>query len=173
VRKGGEYLTDFKVIYELYFKDVYRFIFAMCRDEHIAEEITQETFYKALKNIDSFQGNCKLNVWLCQIAKNTFYSHHVKQNKLKGIALEAVEPHSQDQMYILKEEALHIHKVLHVMNEPYKEVFTLRIFGELSLTEISELFGKSESWARVTFYRAKQMLQKKLKEGVSNDENSL
>jgi len=173
VWKGGEYLTDFKLIYELYFKDVYRFIYAMCRDEHVAEEITQETFYKALKNIDSFQGNCKLNVWLCQIAKNTFYSYHAKQNKLKGIAVEAVEPHSQDQMFILKEEALRIHKVLHVMNEPYKEVFTLRIFGELSLIEISGLFGKSESWARVTFYRAKQILQKKLIEGVSNDENSL
>lgn len=150
---------------------MYRFIYSICRDEHIAEEITQETFFKALKNIDSFRGNCKLNVWLCQIAKNTFYSHYSKQNKLKGIVVEAVEPqpHYHEQMFILKEDALRIHRILHLMNEPYKEVFTLRVFGELSFAEISRLFGKSESWARVTFYRAKQMLQKKLVEGVSDD----
>ena len=139
----------------------------MCRDEHIAEEVTQETFLKALKAIDSFEGKCKMNVWLCQIAKNTFYTYQTKQGRMKvWTKLEEVTVASEfqpEEMLIHKEDALQIHKILHVMNEPYKEVFTLRVFGELSFLEISQLFGKTESWSRVTFYRAKQKIQEKLR----------
>ncbi|MFC6335192.1 RNA polymerase sigma factor [Paenibacillus septentrionalis] len=169
--KGGKNLTDFKSIYQLHFKDVYRFIYAMCRDEHVAEEITQETFLKALKHIDTYQGKCKLNVWLCQIAKNTFYSYHAKQSKTHEWTELGENTlaggRGQEELILQKEEALRVHKILHVMKEPYKEVFTLRVFGELSFAEISQLFGKSESWARVTFYRAKQRIQEKLKEARS------
>lgn len=166
--EGGINLTDFKSIYQLYFKDVYRFIYAMCRDEHVAEEITQETFLKALKHINSYEGKCKLKVWLCQIAKNTYYSYHAKQSRtnewieLRENTLSS--DRGQEELILQKEDALRVHKILHAMNEPYKEVFTLRVFGELSFAEISQLFEKSESWARVTFYRAKQRIQERLKE---------
>jgi len=163
------------MIYELYFRDVYRFIYSLSRDKNVAEEITQETFVKALKSIDSFQGKCKLNVWLCQIAKNTYYTYVSKQARISS----RTESHNRrtndesvgslEDWLIRKEDALRVHRVLHHMKEPYKEVFNLRVFGELSFAEISELFGKTESWARVTFYRAKQSIQQQLKEGESHD----
>lgn len=142
----------------------------MCRDEHVAEEITQETFLKALKSIDTFEGKCKMNVWLCQIAKNTLYSYQSKQSRTKAKAWAELHENmranerGQEELLLQKEDALRVHKILHVMKEPYKEVFTLRVFGELSFAEISQLFEKTESWARVTFYRAKQSIQEKLKE---------
>jgi len=163
------------MIYELYFKDVYRFIYSLCRDTAIAEEITQETFVKALKSIDSFQGKCKLNVWLCQIAKNTYYTYQRKQARMSNvntehsIASNVEQGSSLDEYLITKEDALRVHRALHHMKEPYKEVFTLRVFGELSFAEISGLFGKTESWARVTFYRAKQSIQQQLKEGEKHE----
>lgn len=153
-------MTDLQEIYDQYFHDVYRFVFSLSRDEHIAEEITQETFYKALKSIHNFQGTCKINVWLCQIAKNTYFSLLDKQKRVK-------HPHHGDgnndvdieKQLVNQGEALRIHQILHALEEPYKEVFTLRVFGELSFAHISDLFGKTESWARVTFYRAKQKIQ--------------
>ena len=139
----------------------------------MAEEITQETFLKALKHIDSYQGKCQMKVWLCQIAKNTFYTYQSKQARFsRWTELERKQRSLEqplDEALANKEDALRIHKVLHRMKEPYKEVFTLRIFGELSFAEISQLFEKTESWARVTFYRAKQMIHKKLKEDGSID----
>lgn len=163
--KGGRNVTKFESIYSQYFRDVYLFVLSLSRNEKIAEEITQETFFKALKNIDTFNGNCKINVWLCQIAKNTYFTYFNKQKrydnydpkeKTSGINIEA--------LLLDKEETFRIHKVLHCLDEPYKEVFTLRVFGELSFKQISQLFEKTESWARVTFHRAKQKIQTMLKE---------
>lgn len=152
---------------------MYRFIYSLCGNESVAEEITQETFLKALKHIDSYQGKCQMKVWLCQIAKNTFYTYQSKQARFsRWTELERKQRSLEqplDEALANKEDALRIHKVLHRMKEPYKEVFTLRIFGELSFAEISQLFEKTESWARVTFYRAKQMIHKKLKEDGSID----
>lgn len=158
-------MTDLTDIYEQYFKDVYSFVFLLSRNEEVAEEITQETFFKALKSIDTFNGKCKISVWLCQIAKNTYYSHVEKQKRFElDNTPDKASENSIEQLLIDKEAALRIHKALHCLEDPYKEVFTLRIFGELSFVQISQLFEKSESWSRVTFYRAKQKIQALLKE---------
>ena len=149
-------------MYELYFKDVYKYVLALCRDEHMAEEVTQETFFKALKSIDSFRGQCKLYVWLCQIAKNTYFSMAAKNRKreemLPGESEDALE-----KALMTKESAFEIHKLLHELEEPYKEVFSLRVFGELSFRQIGQLFGKTESWARVTYHRARLKIREGLK----------
>ena len=158
-------MTEFERIYEQYFREVYAFVLSLSRDEKLAEEITQETFFKALKGMDRFQGQCKMSVWLCQIAKNTYFTHHSKQKRYATDELQD-RPGEMvvEKLMEKKEEAFRVHKALHALDDPYKEVFTLRIFGELSFREISELFGKTESWGRVTFYRAKQKLQDVLKE---------
>lgn len=158
-------MADLANIYKQYFRDVYSFVLLLSRNEAVAEEITQETFFKALKNIDKFKGNCKISVWLCQIAKNTYYSHLEKQKRFEmGSTPEKASESSIEELLLDKESALRIHKVLHCLDEPYKEVFTLRIFGELSFVQISQLFEKTESWSRVTFYRAKQKIQDLVKE---------
>lgn len=158
-------MTEFEHIYNQYFREVYSFVLLLSRNEKIAEEITQETFFKALKNIDTFKGNCKLSVWLCQIAKNTYFTYLDKQKKFDTNEIpEQVSQKSIEEMILRKEDNFRLHKVLHHLEEPYKEVFTLRVFGELSFKEISEIFEKTESWARVTFHRAKRKIQDLLKE---------
>lgn len=158
-------MAEFNEIYLQYFKDVHKYVLSLCRNEDIAEEITQETFFKALKSIDSFTGKCKMRVWLCQIAKNTYFSHCERESKYTAPLDEEsiVDGGDALQIYISGENALEVHRLLHHMEEPYKEIFTLRLFGELSFSQIAELFGKTESWARVTYHRARM----KLKEGLS------
>ncbi len=145
-------MEDYEQIYALYFQDVYRYVCALSRDANLAEEITQETFFKALKSLDSFRGQCRLYVWLCQIAKHTYLSHLKKRKEP-----ESEEPlsNSVEEMMLEKESAFQIHQALHNLSEPYKEVFSLRVLGELSFRQIGLLFGKSENWARVTYHRAR------------------
>lgn len=154
-------MTEFSEIYDKYFKDVYRYALCLSRNKFIAEEITQETFFKALKGIESFDGNCKLYVWLCQIAKNTYFSYLKREKRLSQPSeIEKVfNDENIERQFLTQESALQIHKALHNLQEPYKEVFTLRIFGELSFAQIGEIFQKTESWARVTFHRAKIKLK--------------
>ena len=156
---------DFEQIYRLYFQDVYAFMLSLSRNETIAEEITQETFYKALKNIEQYKGKCKMNVWLCQIAKNTYFTQMAKQKRLQPELTEQGDDIFVEQLFMQKENAFYLHQLLHRLDEPYKEVFTLRIFGELPFIQISQLFGKTESWARVTFHRAKQKIKQMDEEG--------
>lgn len=154
-------MTDFQEVYDLYFKDVYKYALSLSRDPHVAEEITQETFFKALKNIGSFRGQCRLYVWLCQIAKNTYYSYSQKQARAAP-EQEAPSGESLEDKLLTKESAFEIHKLLHKLPEPYKEVFSLRVFGELSFQQIGELFGKTESWARVTYHRARLKIKEEM-----------
>lgn len=158
-------MTNFQEVYDLYFREVYRYAFSLCRNESVAEEITQETFYKALSKLDSFDGRCKISVWLCQIAKNTFLSMCRKDKFLSTNAdtdyLQSSE--NLEDAFFDKETAFAIHKVLHTLEEPYKEVFSLRTFGELSFKQIAELFGKTEAWARVTYHRARLKIKEELK----------
>ena len=137
---------DFEEMYRLYFKDVYLFILAMSKSPDIAEEITQETFFKVLKNINKYRGECSVKTWLFQIAKNTYLSHIKKtkhqETEDKISDSESSSQHSMESMCISKDEALSIYKVLHYLEEPYKEVFTLRTLGELSFREIGEIFGR-------------------------------
>ena len=168
---------DFEEMYRLYFKDVYLFILAMSKSPDIAEEITQETFFKVLKNINKYRGECSVKTWLFQIAKNTYLSHIKKtkhqETEDKISDSESSSQHSMESMCISKDEALSIYKVLHYLEEPYKEVFTLRTLGELSFREIGEILEKSENWARTTFYRAKLKLREELKQYERDDNPQL
>ncbi|MCM1044333.1 MAG: RNA polymerase sigma factor [Candidatus Gastranaerophilales bacterium] len=160
--------SDFNEIYALYFQDVYKFLLALCHNEEIAEELTQDTFFKAMKNYKNFRGDCKIVTWLCQIAKHSFflYDKHRKRNvELEGVFNEiADDTDSIEIMLGQKEQAFEIHKLLHDLPEPYKEVFSLRVLGELSFRDIAKLFDKTESWARVTFHRAKWKLIEQIEE---------
>ena len=158
-------IPDFGKIYSEYFSDVYKYAFSLCRNESLAEEITQETFFKAMRNIDKFNGNCKLFVWLCQIAKNIYFTFANKQKHIVSGEVVENQDFSTDieNAYLDKENVRQLHILLHNLNEPYKEVFTLRVFGELPFSQIAELFGKTDSWARLIFYRAKKQLQEDLK----------
>lgn len=154
---------DFEDMYERYFHDVYLFVLAMSKDPHIAEEITQETFFKALKELKHFRGNCSVKSWLCQIAKNLYISYTRKKKPVHTDTLEYISDEvNVEDTYIQKDEALSVYRVLHMLDEPYKEVFVLRVLGELSYKEISDIFGRQENWARVTYHRAKVKIQETL-----------
>lgn len=153
---------DFEEIYNKYFKDVYKFVFSLCQNEHVAEEITQETFFKALKNIDKYNEEGKFYIWLCQIAKNTYYTMY-KKNKNTEEITEIISDENLLQKIIDKETAIDIHKKIHQLEDPYKEVFYLRTFCDLSFKEIGEIYNKQENWARVIYYRAKLKIKEELK----------
>lgn len=153
-------MQDLEKLYEEYALGVYKFLLKLSGSKSVAEDLTQETFYKAMLSIDKFKGNCKLYVWLCQIAKNE-YINYCKKSERKNKSLETTsDKDSKDyfeQIYDTQ-QSKQIHKALHIIGEPYKEVFSLRVFAELSFKDIAELFNKSDSWARVTFFRAKQKI---------------
>lgn len=154
----------FEEVYQRYFKDVYRYLLSLTRNESLAEELTQETFFKALENIDRFDGRCRIFVWLCEIAKNAYFSHCRKErrNDRDAEPEELSAPDDLEEKLFSKEEAFRIHQRLHALEEPYKEVFSLRLFGELSFAQIAKLFGKTESWARVTYHRARLKIKEDL-----------
>lgn len=157
-------MTDFQEVYNLYFRDVYRYALSLCQNESLAEEITQETFYKALQKLDSFDGKGKVYIWLCQIAKNTYISL-CRKDKYLDLDTDTTQLPSTGNIednFCDQETAFAIHKVLHTLEEPYKEVFSLRTFGELSFKQIAELFGKTETWARVTYHRARLKIKEEL-----------
>ena len=160
---------EFEQIYNAYFKPVYLYVLKLSGDEHVAEEVTSDTFFKAISSVESFRGDCEMRVWLCQIAKNTYYSY-IKKNK---IALSIDDPVVQripdtsdpiEAQLSEKEDARLIREILHDMSEPYKEVFMWRVFGELSFKEIGTLYGKTDNWACVTYHRARRMIQSRLEE---------
>ncbi len=158
-------MSDFEMIYQQYSKTVYFFLLSISHDEHLAEELTQETMFRAIMNIDSFREESKLLVWLCQIAKNLYYEYCRK--KKRSVELNESVFGMSDGLDIAAEMAdadmaRRILKCVHKLEEPYKEVFMLHVLGDLPLKQISQLFEKSESWARVTYYRAKAMIVERL-----------
>lgn len=155
------------ILFEKYYEEVLKFLRGLSRDEYLAEELTQETFYRAMKSIHSFRGDSDLYTWLCSIAKNLFFTYKNKQQRIiSGETMEDYEAEEKTFVQIIadKEMAQQIHRILHDLKEPYKEIFSLRIFGELSFKEIAGLFHKSEHWACVTYHRAKEMIRKDLRE---------
>lgn len=157
-------MPGFDEIFAEYFRVVFKYALSLCRNVSMAEDITSDTFLKAYKAIDDFKGECEIRVWLCQIAKNTYFS--LLRKKKSESPLDDVKLKSDCEDLLLdittKETAIEVHRRLHSLAEPYKEVFSLRTFGELSYAEIAELFGKTENWARVTYHRAKLKLQEDL-----------
>jgi RNA polymerase sigma-70 factor (ECF subfamily) len=155
---------EFEQIYTTYFRDVYLYICKLSNSEHIAEEITSETFFKAMKSIDSFRGDCDIRVWLCQIAKNCYYSYIKKADRTECIDnVEIAEQGASFEERLFRHDtAMQIQKILHDVPEPYKEVFMWRVYAELSFKQIGQIFGKSENWACVAYHRARNKIKEKL-----------
>ena len=154
----------FDEIYQSYFDSVYRFVLSLSRDPHISEEITQDTFFKALRSLEQFRGDSSIKSWLCSIAKNIWISEQRKK-KAQPIDEASALPDpgiSPEESIVRQDESMRIHRLRHRLDEPYREVFTLRTLGQLSFRDIGELFGKSENWACVVYHRARA----KLKEGM-------
>lgn len=161
----GDGMEDLELVFEKYYKYVKSYAVSLCFDEALAEDITQETFYKAFKNIDKFRNNCRIETWLCRIAHNEFVSLK-RRKKTENIddysflstydnALEKTED---------KETAQKILEISTTLPSPYKEVFYMKALGEVSFTVIAEVFGKTESWARVTYHRARMKIFERLGE---------
>ena len=156
-------MQNMEKIYEEYFETVNKYLFCLTRNYDIAEELTQETFYRAVKKIGTYRGNCKISVWLCQIAKNLWYDQCRKNKKIvnKDFDLLEIETQNIEDEVISNQEKIILYKRMQKLDEKTREVIYLRITGELSFKEIGDILNKSENWARVTFYRGKL----KLKEG--------
>lgn len=159
-------MTELGEIYARYFKDVYLFVYSLSKDQHVAEDVTSETFLKVMRSLDSFKGESDLKVWLFQIAKHTYYSY-LRKNK-RVVPTEAFHKEKGEtnieKTIVDQDASKRVHKILHNLSEPYKEVFMLRMFGELSYKEIGEIFGKTDNWACVTFYRARKQIREKMEE---------
>lgn len=163
---------DLETIYADHAREVYHFLLKLCGDAHLAEDLLQDTFLKAIEKSDSFDYRCKLTSWLCQIAKNTYYDHlrKTKRHPISELP-ENVADTQKDVMERLEdaEIAREIRLAVHRLSEPYKEVFLLRVYAQLPYKEIGMMFGKSEVWGRVTFMRSKDMVMRMLEDGSCND----
>ena len=157
-------------IYKEYYEIVYKYLFGLTRNKDLSEDLAQETFVKMIKHIDKFEGKSKLSSWLCEIAKNLWIDY-IRKNKRqvqivkneddnKEIEIQSYE--NIENEYIEKEEKDKVKEKIDSLDEVYKKVINLRINGELSFKEIGEILGKTENWARVTFYRGKQMLKEEM-----------
>ena len=166
-------MTEFEKIYRDYYLDVYKYIYRLSGDESIAEEITCETFFKSMQAIKHFRGDCDIRVWLCQIAKNCYYTYIKKSGKTfsteEEILAEVASDVHVEEKTIQRDEAMRIRRELHKIPEPYKEVFMWRVFAEMSFKQIGAVFGKTENWACVTYHRAKNMIKTRM-EAEDRDE---
>lgn len=156
----------FEKAYREYYTPVYRYTLSICKNEHEAEEITQETFFKALKNIEKYDPSQRMLTWLCAIAKNTCLSRVKKAGRFTELPEELVDTGDSILDRIIdSESSTEVLKALHVLPEPFKEVFTLRVLGAFSFKKIGDVFGRTESWARVTFFRSKTMIKELMENG--------
>lgn len=160
-------MSSFEEMFSRYFGRVYKFALKLTRSTEQAEDITQQTFYRALEKIDTFEGRSDVGTWLCSIAKNEYFDRCRRKKETPcepgsgvfgGISHDAADDVHREL------QRMQIHRHLHRLDEPYREVFMLRVFGELRYAQIASLFGRTESWARVTYYRAKLEIQKRIEE---------
>ena len=152
-------------LYEAYYMRVYSYAMTLSGDRNTAEELTQETFYRAFSRLKSFRGESDPFTWLCAIAKNLFMDEKRRQSRLETIPEDAAAPEeSLEQSAADRDASFRIHKALHTLEEPYREVFELRVFGELSFRQIGSIFVKTENWARVTYHRARIKLRERMTE---------
>ena len=163
-------------LYETYAKMIYRFIYLKCKDANVAEDIVQTTFLKAITGINSFKGDSQISTWLCRIAKNE-YINYLKKNRswksLEDYPKETAESLHRDlvlEKIIAHEQATTAKQLLDALEEPYRDVFIMRVFAEYSFVEIAEVYGKTDTWARVTYYRARKKMEDGLKKREGNDE---
>lgn len=163
-------MQDIEKIYEQYCNTVYKYLFCLTHSEDTAEDLTQETFAIAVKEINKFQGKCKISVWLCQIAKHLWYKQIKKE---KHISFEELNQEIEDienieDIVIENEDKLKLFKDMQKLDEKSREVVYLRMVGNLNFNEIGEILGKTPNWARVTFYRAKQKIREVNENGKEN-----
>ena len=156
-------MQDIEGLYEEYFNSVYKYLLCLTHDANLSEELTQETFCKAIEKIHTFKGNCKVSVWLCQIAKNLLINEYNKSKKYHNVPDEELvlleDNIKVEDTVILNNEKINLYKKMQKLDNNSKEVVYLRITGELSFKEIGNILNKSENWARVTFYRARKKLE--------------
>ena len=155
---------DYEKLYRSYYMQVYSFAVSLTRNRDQAEEITQNTFFKAITSDAKYKGKSNELTWLCSIAKNLYYDELRKSKRITDMSetLELVSEQDTAQSIEDADTAFRIHIILHSLDEPYKEVFQLRVFGELSFSQIAAIFGKTEAWARVTYHRAKLKIQERM-----------
>ena len=163
-------MQNIEEIYKEYSITVYKYLFCLTQNRDISEELTQETFAIAVEDIKKFRGECKLSVWLCQIAKHLWYKELKKSKKNANVSFEEVNDtilydESLEEIICEKEEKLKLFKDMQKLDEKSREVMYLRMVGNLSYEEIGEILGKTANWSRVTFYRAKQ----KIREGNKDE----
>lgn len=166
-------MQDIEEVYKEYSNTVYKYLFCLTDKEEIAEDLTQETFAIAIKEINKFRGDCKISVWLCQIAKHLWYKELKKSKKNKSISINELDEEiktfeTTEDIICEKEEKLKLFKDMQKLDEQSREVMYLRMAGNLSFIEIGEILGKTPNWARVTFYRAKQKIREVNKDGKKN-----
>ena len=153
-------------IYRAYSGDVYRYIFSLCRNEHLAQDLLQDVMLKAVTGFDKFRGDSSVKTWLFSIAKN-LYLNHIKRADNRNLPIEEdilpAEDHLEERI-MDQSQALDLHRLVHALDEPYREIFTLRVFAELKFDDIGAIFGKTGNWARVSFYRAKEKIISMMKE---------
>lgn len=156
-------MMDMDVIYREYADPVFKYLMTLCNDENTAQELTQETFYQAVRSAGRYDGSCKVFTWLCQIAKHLWY-RELERRRWKGTTElnENLASSGADlsETVSIREEKMELFRKVHILDETAKEVVLLRLTGAFSFREIGDIFGKNENWARVTFYRAKQKLVK-------------
>ena len=156
-------LKEFEQIYNEYHKRVFSFLYKVCKNYSLAEELTQETFYQAIKSINRYDGSCKLSTWLCAIAKNQLLAYQRKHPIEESIDDNEDLPGTNVETEVFSQvQRVELIKKLHLCPEPFREILYLRIFGSLSFKEIGEIMGKTENWTRVNFYRAKERLKKEV-----------
>lgn len=154
-------MQDMEQVYKQYFETVNKYLFCLTHDSDISEELTQETFYKAIKKINTYRGDCKISVWLCQIAKNLWYDCCRKNKKVvnEDEISEMLSIDTTEEQVVEKEEKILLYQKMQKLDKETREVIYLRITGELSFKEIAIILNKTENWARVTFYRGKNKLK--------------
>lgn len=166
-------MQNIEEVYKEYSNTVFKYLFCLTGKEETAEDLTQETFAIAIKEISKFRGDCKISVWLCQIAKHLWYKELKKHKKNINVSIsdlneELQEDKTIEEIVCEKEDRLKLFKDMQKLDERSKEVMYLRLIGNLNFTEIGEVLGKTPNWARVTFYRAKQKIREVNKNGKEN-----
>lgn len=161
---------NLEALYTACFHKPFRFALSLTQTPSEAEEIVQETFLRALQQANKLPADANLDAWLFRVAKNVHISR-LRKNR-PNVGSEILESVSAgvdiEEQLQQQDKAQHILAALHKLEEPYKEVFTLRALGDVPYKQIALLFGKTESWARVTYHRARLLLTERM-----NKENTL
>ena len=155
-------MATFQEIYEQFGRPVYRFLLSLTGSREEAEELLQETFYQAFLHIDRFEGRCSVYTWLCQIGKNAWIRECKRRSRYVRLGLAGIEARAvkgtPEEIFVKKEEYRRIREAIRSLEEPYREVFVMHLFGGVPLKEIAAANGRTESWGRVTFLRAKKKI---------------